>query len=82
MGVIKQHVNLCDIESLPDHQKFYKKEAGISLICMDESYLTCLPWAQILENAGFYAGPTDDALQEADSNREQVYEESYEVLKS
>ena len=37
---------------------------------MDESYFTCLLWAQILGNAGFYAGPTDDALEEANSSRE------------
>ena len=29
------------------------------------SFITCLLWAQILGNAGFYAGPTDDALEEA-----------------
>ena len=63
-------MNLCEIESSPNHREFYEKEAGTSLICVDESYLTCLLWAQILGNAGFYAGPTDDALGEANASVE------------
>ena len=58
-------MNVYEIESSPNHRGFYEKEAGISLICVDESYLTCLLWAQILGNSGFYAGLTDDALEEA-----------------
>ena len=52
-----------------DSLKVLQKEAGVSLICVDESYLTCLLWAQIPENAYFYARPNDDALKEANSSR-------------
>ena len=63
-------MNPCEIESSPNHRDFYEREAGTSLICADESYLAFLLWAQILGNAGFYAGPTDDALKEVNSSRE------------
>ena len=44
---------------------FLQKETGASPICVDESHVTCLLWAKILAKAGFYAGPTVDALEEA-----------------
>ena len=42
---------------------------------MDESYLTCLLRAQILGKAGFYAGPTDDALKKQIQAENEVYED-------
>ena len=66
---MEQHLNICEIESSPNHLEFYQKEAGTSLICVYESYLTCLLWADIIGNAGFYAERTDDALEEANSSR-------------
>ena len=71
-------MNLCEIESSPNHREFYEKEAGTSLICVDESYLTCLLGAQILGNAGFYAGPTDDALNKQIQAENEVYEERHD----
>ena len=62
-------MNLPDIASSPN-KKLYKKETGISLTFADESHFTCLLWARILGNVGFYAGPTYDALKEANSSRE------------
>ena len=62
-------MNFSKIESSPNHREFYENEARTSLICMDESCLTCLVWAQILGNVSFYAGLSDDAL-EKNSNRE------------
>ena len=64
------NVDLCEVESSRYHREFYEKEAGTSLIFVNESYLTCLLWALILGNAGFYAGPTDNALEEAKSSGE------------
>ena len=33
-------------------------------------------WAQIIRNAGFYAGATDDQLEEQTQAENEVYEES------
>ena len=63
-------MNPCEIESSPNHRDFYEREAGTSLSSADESYLAFLLWAQSLGNAGFYAGPTDDALGEANASVE------------
>ena len=60
------------IESSPYHRELYEKGAGTSQICVDESYLTCLLWAQIIGSAGIYAPPTDDVLEEANSTRGRV----------
>ena len=46
------------------------KETERSIIFADQSHLTCLFWVKLLWNVDFYAGPTDHALEEANSSRE------------
>ena len=50
--------------------RVFQKETEPSLIFADQSYFTCLLWGLVLGYAGFYAGPTNDALEEAYSSRE------------
>ena len=71
-------MNPCEIASSLDDRFFFQKEAGASQICVDESYFTCLLWAEILGNAGLYAGSTVDALEKANSSRKEVYKESHD----
>ena len=70
MGVLEQHVDLWD-SKFTKSLRCLQKESGASQIWADESYFTWLLWTEILENAGFYAGPTIDALEVANSSREQ-----------
>ena len=50
--------------------KILQKLGRSSPICVDDSYFPCLLWAGILAKACFYARPTVDALEEANSSRE------------
>ena len=49
---------------------FLAKRSGGKPNLRDKSFLTCLLWTHIPENAGFFAEPTEDALEEANSSRE------------
>ena len=58
----RDHLRDCQI--ITKLSRALQEEARASLICMNESYLIWLFLAQILGNAGFDAGPTDDPLEE------------------
>ena len=66
-------MNLRQIASSPNRPEFFQKETEPSLIFADQSYFTCLLWGLFLEYAGFYAGPTNDALEEAENEEYESY---------
>ena len=75
MGVTEQYLKIREIASSPNHRELYNMKPGQALICIDESYFTCILWAQIIGNVGFYAAvPMMHSKNQIQAENE-VYEE-------
>ena len=64
-------MKLLEIDILPYHQEFHKKYPDKPNFLWTSPTSHACSGAQILGNAGFYAAPTDDVLEETNTSGEQ-----------